>query len=99
MGNRNVTVLARVKAKEGMEDRVRVECLALVDPSRKDSGCISYDLHRSTNDPALFIFFENWMSRKHVEKHLEMPHSLAFDKRTNGMLAEPEEITFLEIIS
>ena|SRR2546425_12257246 len=99
MASKNVIVLARVKAKEGMEDRVRLECLALVAPSRKDKGCISYDLHRSTDDPALFIFFENWMSRKHVEKHLEMPHSLAFDKRINGMLAEPEEITFLETIS
>ncbi|HEY3130411.1 MAG TPA: putative quinol monooxygenase [Acidobacteriota bacterium] len=99
MANKNVTVLARVKAKKGMEDRVRLECLELVASSRKDRGCISYHLHRSTDDPALFVFYENWTNRKHVEKHLEKPHSLAFDKRTNGMLAEPEEITFLELIS
>ncbi|MGH7451858.1 MAG: putative quinol monooxygenase [bacterium] len=99
MANKKVTVLARVKAKAGMEEQVKRECLALVAPSRKEKGCLRYDLHQSTDDPALFVFCEHWMSREDLEKHLEMPHALAFDKRTDGMLAEPEEITLLEIIS
>jgi quinol monooxygenase YgiN len=44
------------------------------------------------------VFYENWASREHLLKHLEMPHSLAFDEKTDGMLAL-SEITFWEMIS
>ncbi|MDT5059756.1 MAG: hypothetical protein QOH63_215 [Acidobacteriota bacterium] len=94
-----VTVLARVRAKVGMEEQVKRECLALVAPSRAEQGCLNYDLHQSADDPTLFIFYENWESLEDLERHLESSHSLQFDERTEGMLAEPEEITFLEMIS
>ena len=94
-----ITVLARVQAVAGRVEEVRRECLALVDPSRQDEGCIDYELYQSSDDPTVFIFFENWLSREHVEKHLETPHCLAFDQRTAGMLAGEEQITFLEQIS
>ena len=82
-----------------MEEQVKRECLALVAPSRAEQGCINYDLHQSTDDPTLFIFYENWETFGDLERHLESPHSLRFDERTEGALAEPEEITFLKLIS
>lgn len=99
MANNTVNVIARVKAKKGMEEQVRRECLALVNPSRRDEGCIDYQLYQSMDDPTVFIFFEKWLTREDVENHLMMPHCLAFDQRTEGMLADPEEITFLKKIS
>jgi quinol monooxygenase YgiN len=96
---REVSVVARVRALEGMAERVREECLALVAPSRREKGCINYDLHQSADDPALFLFYENWTSREDLERHLETAHALRFDERTEGMLAEPEEITLWEMIS
>jgi quinol monooxygenase YgiN len=96
---KKISVLARVRARPGMEREVRRACLALVEPSRAEQGCISYDLHQSADDPALFMFYENWESRGDLERHLETAHALQFDKTTNGMLAEEEEITFWEKIS
>ena len=51
------------------------------------------------DDPTVFVFFENWLSREHVEKHLEMAHCQEFDQRTEGMLVGSEEITFLKKVS
>ena len=96
---KKVSVTARVHARKGMEEQVRRECLALVAPSRQERGCINYDLHQSVTDAGLFMFYENWESREDLEKHLETAHALRFDERTEGMLAEPEEITFWEMIS
>jgi quinol monooxygenase YgiN len=96
--SKRVTVLARVVAVRGFEAQVRRECLALVEPSRREQGCINYDLHQSADDPCVFLFYENWESREDLERHLESTHSLLFDARTEGMLAAPEEITFWEII-
>ena len=99
MANVSVTVIARLQAKSEMEDQVRRECLALIAPSRREEGCINYDLYQSMDDPTVFVFIEDWLSREHVEKHLEMPHCQEFDRRTEGMLLGSEEITFLKKIS
>lgn len=96
---KRLSVLARVHAREDAVERVKQECLALVAPSRAEAGCINYDLHQSLEDATLFVFYENWTSREALDRHLEMPHSLAFDERTEGLLAAEEEITFWEMIS
>ena len=95
---KKVSVTARVRARKGMEDEVRRECLALVQPSRAEKGCINYDLHQSVDDAGLFLFYENWESREDLERHLATAHALAFDERTRDMLVEDEEITFWEMI-
>jgi quinol monooxygenase YgiN len=99
MKEKKVSVLAYVKAKAGFEERVREACLALVAPSRAEEGCLNYDLHQSIENIGRFMFYENWMSKERLERHLERPHSLAFDERTEGMLEEAEEVTFWEMIS
>jgi quinol monooxygenase YgiN len=99
MTNRKLTVLARVRARSEAVEQVKQECLALVAPSRAEEGCLNYDLHQSTDDPTRFVFYENWTSREALERHLLRPHSLRFDERTNGLLAEEEEITFWEMLT
>jgi quinol monooxygenase YgiN len=96
MEKSSIVVLARVRAREGFEAAVERELLSLVAPSRAEEGCINYDLHRSADDPSLFMFHETWSSREALDKHLSQPFMDAFDERTEGMLAEPEEITFWE---
>lgn len=99
MADRQVTVLARVRAKDGMEERLKAELLSLVAPSRDEAGCINYDLHQLSDDPTYFMFHENWESRAALEAHLETPHSVAFDERVEGMLDAPFDITVWERIS
>ncbi|HVF56675.1 MAG TPA: putative quinol monooxygenase [Pyrinomonadaceae bacterium] len=98
MPEKRVTVLARARSKPGAEERLKAELLSLVEPSRRDHGCINYDLHQSADDPALFMFHENWESRAALEAHLDTPHLEAFDERTKELLAEPVEITLWELI-
>ena len=91
-----LTVLARIRALPGHEQEVKAALLALIHPTRQERGCLNYDLHQSTTDPALFVFHENWLSRAHLDAHLQMPHLDAFEEQTKGLLAEPVEITFWE---
>ena len=99
MADKKVTVLARIKAKNGMEDRVRQELLSLVAPTRSESGCINYDLHQAIDDKSLFLFYENWVSKDDLDKHLEMPYLKAFMEKAEDILTEPVEITLWEMIS
>ena len=69
-----ITVIARARAKPGLEDRVRAELQRLLGPTRAEAGCINYDLHQSANDPREFMFHENWESAGHLDAHLQSPH-------------------------
>ncbi len=99
MKNKRITLLALVKAKEGMEETVRQELLSLVNPTRSEPGCISYDLHQATNDKSQFMFFENWKSMEDLEKHREAPHMKVFRQKVGSLLAKPIEGTLFEMIS
>jgi quinol monooxygenase YgiN len=63
----SLTVTAQIKAKPGNESRVRQELLLLAAPSRKDTGCLNYDLHQALDNHALFLDHENWTSEAHLE--------------------------------
>lgn len=99
MKDETVTVVARVEAQIEHLELVKAECLALVAPSRREPGCLRYDLFQAQENPAIFIFCEEWQSRDDLEAHLESAPCARFDANTVGKLAEPEEILFLSRIS
>jgi quinol monooxygenase YgiN len=66
-------VVAQINAKPGKESQVRQELLSLVAPSRKDAGCLKYELHQALDNPALFRYRENWTREEHLEQDLPKP--------------------------
>lgn len=98
MATSKVTVIARVKSKVSMEERVKQELLKLLAPTRSERGCINYDLHQAVNDKSLFLFHENWESEDDLKKHLESPHVKNCHKQISELIAEPIEITLCEQI-
>lgn len=98
MKDRRVTVIARARSRQGMEEKLKAELLALVAPTHAERGCINYDLHQSADDPAHFMFHENWESRAALDAHLATPHLTAFRERAPDLLAEPMEITLWESV-
>ena len=94
-----ITVLAHVKAAPGNESQVRQELLALIAPSRKDPGCLNYDLHQAQSDPSRFLFHENWASQSLWETHLKTPHVRAALAKLGPLVADQPSITVWERIS
>lgn len=99
MENKRVTVFARMKAKDGMDENVRKELISLVPQTRSEASCINYDIHQAVDDKSLFMFYENWCSKKDLDKHLEMPYLKSFLEKADEILAEPVDVTLWEMIS
>jgi quinol monooxygenase YgiN len=97
--DKQVTVIARFKAKPGRAETLKQEVMALVRPTRAEAGCINYDLHQAADDPSLLILYENWTSKKALDDHLAMPYLEAFKAKTDDLLADPLNITLWEMIS
>ena len=94
----SVTVIAQFKAKPGKESLLRQELLSLLAPSRKDAGCLNYDLHQAPDNPVLFLFHENWASKANLDQHLQKPKLRAALARVGQLVVEPPQITLWEKI-
>ncbi|HEX9024154.1 MAG TPA: putative quinol monooxygenase [Geobacteraceae bacterium] len=99
MADKKVTVLARFKAKTGKENELEQAIMACVAPTRAEAGCINYDLHHLDGKRGDLILYENWVSKKALDEHLEMPYLRELKAKAGELCAEPIEITLWEMIT
>ena len=84
----HVTVVAQVIAKNESVAAAKTELLKLIAPTRKENGCIGYDLHQDLENPALFIFYETWENLAALEKHMNTEHFKAYIAAVDGLIAD-----------
>ncbi|WP_411030721.1 putative quinol monooxygenase [Spongiimicrobium sp. 3-5] len=88
MKNDQLTIVAKILAKEEKRALVKSELLKLIMPTRAEEGCINYDLHQDNENPNLFLFHENWESRELWQAHMNNPNLAAYMKATDGAVEE-----------
>jgi quinol monooxygenase YgiN len=98
MNKKTVTVVATFHARPGKEAELRAALFGLVAITRQEPGCVNYDLHVSAEDPAKFLFHENWTSEALLEAHLAAPHVQALLPRVNELCTGFPEIKTWERI-
>lgn len=79
-----LTVIANIIAKDGYVELVKSELIKLIDKTRVEEGCINYDLHQDNQNPAHFVFHENWESEALLEQHLASEHIAAYIAAVEG---------------
>jgi quinol monooxygenase YgiN len=93
-----LTVMARVKAKQGKEDLLKEALQSLVPLTRAEEGCVSYHLHQSLQDSGVFVFFEKWRSKADMDAHLGQPYIATLIAQAPEILDGPLEIVLLQEI-
>ena len=83
-----LTIVATITAQNSQIERVKTELLKLIAPTRAELGCINYDLHQDNDNPAIFIFYENWQSRELWQTHMNSQHIKAYQAATEGAVAD-----------
>ena len=81
-----VTLIVILRPREGQETLLEAELRALISPTRKEEGCISYDLHRAVDPPGGFLLHEVWASRDAHTEHMHTPHFLRWNARKDVLL-------------
>lgn len=82
-----VTLVVILRAKEGQEGLLEAELRALIAPTRREEGCLTYDLHRALEIPGAFLLHEVWATCEHHRLHTKTPHFLRWDARKDALLA------------
>ena len=81
---KKLAIVAHVIAKSDCIDLVKAELEKLIPITRDEPGFLQYDLHQDNDNPAHFMFFENWESRELWQTHMNAPHLAAYLKATEG---------------
>ncbi|NJR60861.1 MAG: antibiotic biosynthesis monooxygenase [Cyanobacteria bacterium CRU_2_1] len=63
--------------------------------TRAESGCITFDLLKDTNDPTVFVLYENWKNRAALDAHFQQPYVKRVLQAYEETLAEPIEVLSL----
>ena len=88
-------LIVKVKAVPGKEERLKEVLTAMLEPTRKEPGCIAYQLY-STENTDTFFFYELWESAAHLDAHGKTPHYQQLLKDRVGLVAEGGENTRLQ---
>ncbi len=89
-----LTIVANIKAKPDSIDLVKTALEKLIDITRAEKGCLQYDLHQDNDNPAYFLFYENWESRELWQVHMNSKHLQDYLAATEGAV---EELTLNEM--
>ncbi|MBO6719986.1 MAG: antibiotic biosynthesis monooxygenase [Rhizobiaceae bacterium] len=81
-----IYVVATLALKPGSKEALTGPARACIAETRKEKGCISYDLLASVTDDDTMVFVERWETREDLTAHSKQPHLLAWRDASNPHL-------------
>ena len=91
-----LTVIGKGKAKPGCEAALERELRTNVRATHLEEGCLHYSLHRSLEDPSLFITIERCASKDVLDQHFATPRLQNLLKQAADLLVSSPVITVFE---
>jgi quinol monooxygenase YgiN len=85
-----------LQARSGKETALREALVKLLAPTRREEGCLNYDLHESLEVPGKFLFYENWSSKEAHHIHSNSEHIKELAEHLEELCANAPEATFWE---
>ncbi len=71
-------VTAKVTASAGRRDEFVQAAQPCIAATRKEEGCVFYELYAATDNPDMLMYYEKWISREALAQHMESEHMKAF---------------------
>jgi quinol monooxygenase YgiN len=94
----HVHVFAILTAQPGKEQILRDALLGLIEPTKKEPGCISYMLHEDPKTPTTFYFFEIYKDQPATDFHMNSPYLAAALEKVGPILAGTPMIAQTKLI-
>lgn len=89
-----LTIVAVIIAKPEKREFLCSHLKKLVEPTKKEDGCIVYDLYEDKDDANTLIFYEQWSSVNHWNAHMGSEH---LKSQMEAVMGCVESITMHEL--
>lgn len=67
-------------------------CKSMINPSRNEPGCISYNFYQDLSDENKFFFFEEWKDQQAIDAHVKTNHYKEFVPKFETMIKAPSDL-------
>jgi quinol monooxygenase YgiN len=92
MDRETIHVVGHITAAPGKELELGKLLLQLVEPSRRQDGCLRYELLQRLRDPCEFVLVAEWLSTEALDLHLASPHVVEVLGQIGPLSTEPAEV-------
>ncbi len=75
-------------SKAGNETEVSALFSKLTEESRKEAGCLGFQVHRDRTEPRRFFIYEEYKDDAALEAHRATPHFLQYARKDLPKIAE-----------
>ena len=93
-----ITVVAKLTLKPDKKKEFKTLTEELRRESRKEKGCISYDLYEDINNPNVLIFLEEWRDEEAIKLHKESKHYTSSATKRSELQEGKPEINLYKLI-
>ncbi|MEX2347581.1 MAG: antibiotic biosynthesis monooxygenase family protein [Balneolaceae bacterium] len=99
MKNSDLIITTTAEAKPGKENIVQQALCDVAKAARAQPGCIEYNIFRSTEDSAITVNFERWVSKAERDTFLAGADVKKFASAVSGAFVEPPQPISYEILN
>jgi quinol monooxygenase YgiN len=86
-------IIVKISIKACMEKRTEImqTLLSMIEPARKEKGCLSYDVFCDLDGKTVFNLIEEWETREDLDRHIRSERFSVL-LGTRSLLAGPLEM-------
>ncbi|MEH6727472.1 MAG: putative quinol monooxygenase [Hyphomicrobiales bacterium] len=75
-----IYLIATLEIKPGSLPDIMAAVTPCIEATRKEAGCVSYDLVHSLTDENTLMFIERWKDKAALDAHFQETHLIAWRK-------------------
>jgi quinol monooxygenase YgiN len=83
-----IVVTSKLESLPGKRADVVELARPSIEATRKEKGCLRYELFVSSEDDVTLQFVEEWTDLDSLRDHLKAPHLAAFKERRQGLVGK-----------
>ncbi|MBN1333626.1 MAG: antibiotic biosynthesis monooxygenase [Synergistales bacterium] len=92
-----IQVVAKALVKEEKIGEYKEVAYTLIEMTRKEKGCISYELFQDRDDPRIMTFIERWQDMESLEEHFQAEHFKSLVPQLKD-LRQSSELNIYELV-
>ncbi|MGH4141025.1 putative quinol monooxygenase [Clostridium sp.] len=93
-----ITIVAKNLIKQGKTDEFKVLAEKLINESRKERGCIAYNLYEDSSNCNILTFIEVWENGEAIKLHNSSEHFTSIVPKFGELKDGQSEINLYKVI-
>lgn len=89
-------VIARAEVRLEARATFIAAAQACIAATRKEQGCLAYEIHESLTQPCRFVSYESWETRADIDRHMASAHVATFLETARACVAAPAVVEVVE---